>query len=65
MPIDENELKLLNELLNQMDDMDDEKKTSVINSYIIADQASRTIALMMIKDRLEQIKDKKKEVLHI
>lgn len=66
MSIDEKELNLLNDLLNQMDDLDEEKKTEIINNYVIADAASRTIALMMIKDRIDQMNNKEsKGVLHI
>lgn len=66
MSIDENELNLLNDLLDQMDDLDEENKTEIINSYIIADTESRTIALMMIKDRINQINNKtNKEILHL
>lgn len=62
MLIDENELKLINKLLDQMDDLDEEKKTSIINSYIIADAASRAVALTMIKDRLNQMEKKEKHL---
>ncbi len=62
MLIDENELKLINELLNKMDDLDEEKKTSILNSYIIADTASRAVALTMIKDRLNQIEKKEQHL---
>lgn len=66
MSINEKELELLTDLLNKMDDLDEADKTKIINSYIIADTASRTVALMMIKDRLEQINNEKNTgVLHI
>lgn len=59
MSVDKEELNLLNNLLDKMEDLDEENKTIIINNYIIADPANRTVALMMIKDRLEQLNKQK------
>ena len=60
MPIDKEELDLLNDLLDKMDDLDEVSKTTIINNYIVADTANRTVALMMIKDRTMELNKGKK-----